>query len=133
MNTARVTYDPIEDILFIDTAGARVETKADIDALFDGILADWRATCKGRKVYVVVAYDGFSVNLRENDYYAERMSAAVAVFAKTVVRYGGDTLTRSAARLRGVKLHSPSNLYESRSQALEVVRGLRAGRVSLSG
>jgi hypothetical protein len=133
VNTARVTYDPKEDVLFIDTAGVRAETRADIDALFAGIVTDWRAACNGRKVYVVVAYDGFFVNLRENDYYAERMSAAVALFAKTVVRYGGDTLTRSAARLRGLKLHTPSNLYESREEALDVVRALRAGRLSVAG
>ena len=133
MNTARVRYDPTEDILFIDTEGARVETRADIDALFEGILAEWRAICGGRKVYVVVGYDGFTINLRENDYYAERMSASVAQFAKAVVRYGGDTLTRSAARIRGLKLQTPSNLYESRTQALQVVRGLRSGRLSFSG
>jgi hypothetical protein len=133
MNTARVTYEPGEEILFIDTAGLCIETKADVDALFDGIVESWRTQCKGRKVYALVAYDGFTVNLHINDYYAERMHAAVSVFAKTVVRYGGNSLMRSGARLRGLKLHIPSNLYVSREEALEVVRGLRAGRVSSSG
>lgn len=132
MNTAHVSYDPTEDILFIETAGIVIDTKGDIDALFDGIVADWRRLCQGRKVYAVVSYDGFSVNLRENDYYGAKMSASVALFARTVVRYGGDTLTRSAARLRGLKLHAPSNLYESRMEAIQIVRGLRAGRLALA-
>jgi hypothetical protein len=133
MNTARVTYEPQDEVLFIDTAGLRIDTKGDVDALFNGIVEAWRAQCQSRKVYAVVAYDGFTVNLHINDYYAERMHAAVSIFAKTVIRYGGDSLTRSGARLRGLKLHIPSNLYSSREEALEVVRGLRAGRVSVSG
>ena len=133
MNLACVSYDQTEDILFIDTAGVRVETRDDIDAFFNGIIADWRLSCRGRRVYVVVSYDDFTLNLRENDYYAERMIAAVSLFAKTVIRYGGDTLVRSGARLRGLKLHEPSNLYESRAQAVEVVRGLRTGRMAVSG
>ncbi len=139
MNTAQVTYDPTEDVLFIETAGARVETRADIDALFEGILADWRASCGDRRrVYGRRrAYDGFIVNLRENDYYAERMEgASVAQFAKTVVRYGGDTLhALRPRRLRGSpSLHTPSEpVRSSRTQALHVVRGLRSGRCRCRG
>jgi hypothetical protein len=128
----RLTYDAAEEIYFIEMDGVRLETKADIDACFEHVLSFWRKNCKGCKVYIVVCYDGFAVNLRENEYYAQRMKAASAVCCHTVVRYGGDALQRSAARLRGMKLHMPSNLYESRAEAIEVVRQIRVGRISIA-
>ena len=36
-NAARASYDQAGDILFIDAAGVRVETRDDIDAFFNGI------------------------------------------------------------------------------------------------
>ena len=51
--------------------------------------------------------------------------------AITVVRYGGDALQRTGARLYNMKLHAPSRLYESRDEALAVVRALKLGQMRL--
>lgn len=37
MNAARACHDQAEGILFIDTAGVRVEARDEIDAFFGGI------------------------------------------------------------------------------------------------
>jgi hypothetical protein len=50
----------------------------------------------------------------------------------TVVRYGGDSRRRTAARLYNMKLHSPTRLYDSREKAFEVVRALQSGEMTVS-
>jgi hypothetical protein len=116
----------------VEMPGIRLDTQAEISAFFDHIDEWWRQRCRGKKVYFLVDYSGFSLNLRENDFYAERMKKTVELCAITVIRYGGDDLQRSAARIRGMKVHAPSNLYETREQALEVLRAIRAGTMSVN-
>ena len=128
----KLTVDSEKDVVFVEMRGMHLETQKDIRAFFDAIVAFWRARCGGEKVYFIVCYDGFSVNLRENEYYARQMKQCSDECAKTVVRYGGDDLQRSAARLRGMKIHSPSNLYATREEAIEVVRAIRTGAVSIA-
>lgn len=132
MKDVRLAYDPENEVMFIEMPGSRLDTPADMDAFFDAVLTFWRKRCRGKKVYVVVSYEGFTVNLRENAAYGERMKAAANECAITVLRYGGDPLQRSAARVRSMKHHEPSHLYESREEALAMVRRIRAGEVSLA-
>ena len=124
-------YDPVENIVYVTFPTVHLETRAEIKAHFDYAYQFWRDHCGGRKVYYVVGYDGFSVNLRENEYYAEQMRRIIDDCAITVVRYGGGALQRIGARLYNMKLHAPSRLYESREEALAVVRALKAGEMRL--
>jgi hypothetical protein len=130
--TSHHVYDPEENVVYV-TFPRRVhlETPEEIRKHFTDARAFWRDHCGGRKAYYVVDYDGFSVNLRENECYCEMVRPIVEECAITVVRYGGDALQRTAVRLYNMKLHAPSRLYESREQALEVVRALRAGTMAV--
>jgi hypothetical protein len=125
------TYDPGENIVFVRFPLVHLETAVQIREHFDRVVAFWRATCRGRKVYYVVDYDGFTVNLRENDAYAQSMKRVAEQCAITIVRYGGDSLQRTAVRLYNMKLHSPSRIYGSREEALSVVRALKAGEMTI--
>ena len=124
------TYDRAENIVFVTFPVVHLDTQDQIRAHFDVAVEFWRTRCGSKPAYCVVCYDGFSVNLRENAYYAEQMRR-ILPFAITIVRYGGDSLQRTAARLYSMKLHAPSHLYESREQALEVVRALHSGKMRI--
>jgi hypothetical protein len=130
--TSHHWYDPVENIVYVTFPGrVHLETREEILAHFTASYAFWRDACGGRKAYYVVGYDGFSVNLRENEYYAEQMRPIVEQCAITLVRYGGDALQRTGVRLYNMRLHAPSRLYESKAQALEVVHALKAGTMRL--
>jgi hypothetical protein len=129
--TSFQSYDPAENILFVTFPSVHLETRAEISRHFDYVYKFWRDHCSGKKTYYVVGYDGFSVNLRENEFYAEQMRPILEDCAITVVRYGGDALQRTGARLYNMKLHAPSRLYESRDEALAVVRALKSGEMRL--
>jgi hypothetical protein len=125
-----MSYNAAECILWLDNSGVDLETRDDIVAYFEGVLHFWRGTCGGNKVFVVTGYDGFSINLRESDWFLERLKPAVEVMALAVLRYGGDPLQRTAARVRSMKLHSNSSIYDTREEALAAVRKLRAERAA---
>ena len=123
-------YDAAANTIYVTFPVVHLETQTEIREHFDRVIAFWRAHCRGKKVYYVVGYDGFSVNLRENEYYAKQMRRVMDC-AVTIVRYGGDALQRTATRLYNMKLHAPSRLYESREEAVRVVTALQAGEMQL--
>src|SRR5271166_5541783 len=128
--TVFLKYDAAANIIYVTFPQVHLETQAEIKAHFDRVVAFWRRNCEGRKVYYVVGYDGFSVNLRENEFYGQQMRR-VMDSAVTIVRYGGDALQRTAARLYNMKLHAPSRLYDSREAAIEVVKAIQAGETQI--
>lgn len=128
--TIHQSYDPVENIVHVNFPKVHLETRDEIREHFDRVVDFWRKNCRGNQVYYIVNYDNFSVSLRQNAYYAEQMQRVLDC-AITIVRYGGDPLQRTAARLYNMKLHSPSRLYESREQALAVVRALKDGDMQL--
>jgi len=129
--TAQQTYDPVENILYVEHPGVTLETRDDIEGHFDRIVEYWQKTCNGRKAYYVVDYDGITVNVKETDFYALQIKRVATECAVTVVRYGGDSLQRAASRLANMKIHLPSQLYASRAEALTVVRALQAGTMTV--
>lgn len=128
--TSFQNYDAAANIIYVTFPVVHLETQTEIREHFDRVVAYWRANCRGKKVYYVVGYDGFSVNLRENEYYAQQMRRVMEC-AVTIVRYGGDALQRTAARLYNMKLHAPSRLYESRQAAVDVVKAIQAGEMQI--
>src|SRR5436853_48071 len=111
----QLAYHPGDLIIFVSyPKQLHIQTAQQITDMFDSVVEFWRDNCGGRKVYFVVDYTNLSVNLAENDFYAQELRRTSEVCAITIVRYGGDPITRTGARLRGIKLHTPSNLYASR-------------------
>jgi hypothetical protein len=131
--TSHQQYDPVENIIYVTFPVVHLETSSQIKEHFDRVIAFWRSSCKGRKAYYVVDYDGFTVNLRENEAYAQNMKRVSEICAITIVRYGGDALQRTAVRLYNMKLHEPSRIYASKDEAVAVVRALKSGDMTLHG
>ncbi|HWL85528.1 MAG TPA: hypothetical protein VNO21_06980 [Polyangiaceae bacterium] len=123
----RLTYDAKENIVFVaHPKPVRLKSEQEVHNYFGKIVAFWRVTCDGRKAYFVVDYDNFIIDVNLKDFYARTVARGSKECVITVVRYGGEPLQRTVARLVGIQLHVPSNIYRSRTEAIEVVRSLRA-------
>jgi hypothetical protein len=130
--SAQWTFDAKESILFASHPEPVVlATREDIAAYFDDGVRFWRRHSGGEKVYVVVDYQNLTTNLDEIEFYASQVKRIVDECAITVVRYSGSMLQRMAGRMTAIRLHTPSNAYSSREEALAVIRGLRAGTIAL--
>jgi hypothetical protein len=125
-------YDAAERILFAShPTPTELRTRADMTAYFDDGIRYWRRHCGGEKVYIVVDYENLTTNLDELNFYASQVKRVISECAITVVRYNGSLLQRMASRMTAIKLHTPSNAYSSRQEALAVVRGLKSGTISI--
>ena len=126
-------YDPELETLFLSfPKGVHLETRAQVERGFDRVFEIWRSMCGGRRVYFVIDYTNFSLNLNLNDFYAQQVKRVLNECAVTIIRFGGDPLARTGIRLRSMRLHMPSNLYASREEAIAVVRALRQGRMEIA-
>jgi hypothetical protein len=129
-----LAFDIGEATVFVDHSSlVHLETSADVDAYFDAVAAYWRREVRGEKVYFVVSYDNFSSNPAVSERYAERVRAMLTDCALGVVRHGGDVPQRTTARRLAIMLHVPSNLCETREDAIEAVRGMRRGAFGDTG
>ena len=129
---AEWVYDPARQIMFVSHPQPVVlKTRADIQAYFDHGIRRFRESCPDGKAYVVVDYDNLTTNMDELEFYASQVKRVMDECAITVVRYKGSLLQRMASRMVAIKLHMPSNTYSSLEEALEVVRGLQRGTISV--
>jgi hypothetical protein len=127
-----LSYDPIEQILFVGFAGLRLESEREIDEAFEAVRRHWVSACHGERVYCVVDYTGFSYPNLLSEHYATCVKRAVETYSITTLRHTDDVSLRAALRVMSMKIHLPSNLYATRDEAIQVVRGLRAKRIRLS-
>ena len=107
-----------------DRAG---DAREQIAAHFEEVIGFWTSRAAGKRAYFVVDFDNITINVNELAYYAEQTRRAHELCAISSVRYGGNPLQRTVTRLAGLKIHRPSHIYETREQALAVVRALRVG------
>jgi len=127
MPLSRLSYDPRDNILFVShPEPTKLDSEELIRRYFNEVVAFWIAKCNGQRVYFVVDYENLSVDPNLKEIYGKQVERGVRGYALTIVRYGGEPLQRTVARLVGIQLHVPSNVYESREQAIAVVRQLRA-------
>ncbi|WP_394831008.1 hypothetical protein LVJ94_31310 [Pendulispora rubella] len=125
-------YSASDAIVFVSyPPGFHLATRREIMDMFDQVVEFWQAKCRNRKVYYVVDYTNYTSNLSENDFYVTQVKRVIDQCAITIVRFGGDPLTRTGSRLRGMKLHVPTNLYATKDEALAIVHALREGRLSM--
>jgi hypothetical protein len=122
-----LTYDSLENIASLSFSGVDLKTTDEVDAHFDDLIALWRRRCYARKVYWLVDYEDFRVDLKENEAYVRNMRRVFAETALAIVRYGGTSLTHAAVHLYSLRLHKSSLIYASRNEALEVITRLKAG------
>jgi hypothetical protein len=122
-----LAFEVAEATVFVGHSSlVHLDTSADVDAYFDAVTAYWRREARGERVYFVVSYDNFSSNPAVSERYAERVRAMLTDCALTIVRHGGDVPQRTTARRLAIMLHVPSNLCETREDAIESVRALRS-------
>ncbi|WP_394841699.1 hypothetical protein LZC95_32070 [Pendulispora brunnea] len=125
-------YSATDGIIFVSyPPGFHLATRREIATMFDQVVEFWQSKCRGRKVYYVVDYTNYTTNLAENDFYVTQVKRVIDQCAITIVRFGGDPLTRTGSRLRGMKLHVPTNLYSTKDEALAIVHALREGRLTV--
>jgi hypothetical protein len=128
--TASLSYDPLENIVYMSfPERAELDTRGRIADHFDRVIAFWKAKAGGKKSYFVVDFENVTIAIHELDFYAQQTKRAHEVCALASVRYGGNPLQRTVTRLAGMKIHRPSNIYETRTEALSVVRALRKGEI----
>ena len=131
-DAAKLAYDPIENIIWMSfPTPVELNTRQQIAEHFGHVVKFWRTRAGGKKVYFVVNFDNVTINAGELEFYAEQTRRAHEMCAIASVRYGGNPLQRTVTRLAGMKIHLPSNIYETREEALAVVRKLKEGEITV--
>jgi hypothetical protein len=124
-----LSFDPIEQIMFVGFAGLKVETAPQIKVIFDTIDGFWTRRCAPDRVYGVIDYTNFSLNMALTSKWAERVKYGGETYSIATIRFTSDLSARATMRAVAVKTHQPSNLYLTREDAIAVVRGLRSKRI----
>jgi hypothetical protein len=134
MESSRVelSYDRDENIVYMSfPEPVDLRTRQEITAHFQQIVDYWRVSTVGQKSYFVVDFDNVTINPGEIDFYAQESKRAHEICAIASVRYGGNHLQRTVVRLAGMKMQQPSNIYETRGQAIAALRAMR-GQIGLT-
>jgi len=123
--TVHLEYDPGENILYFSFPVVEIETPEELVAHFDRMLSFWRRYCLGRKVYSLVNYDNLQISARLTEAYSKQLQR-IRDISLAIVRYGGSSLQRTAARLANMKTQTASLIYVTREEALAAIRLLKA-------
>jgi hypothetical protein len=124
---AELSYDVAENIIHMSfPEPVELRTREEITAHFDHVTAFWRAHAGGKKVYFVVDFDNVTISVAELDHYAAQSKRAHDLCAIASVRYGGNSLQRTATRLAGMKIQRASNIVDTREEAIQAVRAMKA-------
>jgi PAS domain S-box-containing protein len=116
----RFILDPKENILLIDFAGLRIESRAQVEEL--ARLVRESVEAHGRRVYAVVNYEGTEIAPEIAEYYGERIKELQARYAISTVRYSSSGLTRSVLRYLGAAVDLESNAFTTREEAIRAIR-----------
>ncbi len=133
---ADFAWDPAERIFFIDVSGRSWTTEADVNAHFDRIVRLWQEWTGGVPTDMVAGYRGFTFDMRAlGDVYRQRGQgvASTCFRGMNVLRWGldDDPMLRTTQRIFAISTHRPSHIYSTRDEALEVLRGIRTGKVNV--
>jgi hypothetical protein len=118
--------------MFVGFAGLILNDERGIARAFDAIEAFWRRSCGGQKVYCVIDYTNFSLDVAMTDVYATHVKHAVENYTITTIRYTTDVSTRATLRAVAIKTHNASNIYATKEDAVAIVRGLRINRIRVA-
>jgi propionate CoA-transferase len=122
---ARLTFEPVENLFFINFEGFRIRRGEDIEHVRQAV--EERLAPVGRKVLAIVNYDNFTILPELLDAYSDMVEGLANRFYSGVTRYTtsaflhmkfGDALQRRAV--------SP-HIYESREEAERYLRDLGRG------
>lgn len=118
----RFVLDRKENILFINFAGLRIESREQVDEMAD--LVREAVELNGGRVYAVVNYEGTEIAPKIVQYYGERIKGLQDRYAMTTVRYSSSGLTRSMLRYLGAAFDLESNIFTTREEAIRAIQEL---------
>jgi propionate CoA-transferase len=115
----RLTYDPKENLFFVNFEGFAVKTTQDVQDIRDAV--ERIVLPLGKKVYTIVNYDNFTISPDILDEYTEMVKFLVERYYSGVTRYTTSTFLRmklgDALQKRDVAPH----IYESREEARQAL------------
>lgn len=120
----RFVLDRKQNILFINFADLRIESRAQVDEL-ERLVREAVET-NGRRVYSVVNYEGTEIEPDIIDYYGERIKELQDRYAFSTVRYSSSGLTRSMLRYLGAAKDLESNIFTTRDEAIRAIQELES-------
>jgi hypothetical protein len=121
-----LSYDSVANIIHMSfPRPLELRTKDEISAHFERVIAFWRANAGGKKAYFVVNFDNVTIDAAELAHYTAQSKRAHDVCAIASFRYGGSALQRTATRLAGMKMQRPSNIFDTREEAMAAVRAMK--------
>jgi PAS domain S-box-containing protein len=119
----RFIFDSGENILFINLAELRIESRAQVDEIC-------RVTTRiieehGSRSYSIVNYENTEIAPAIMDYYGERIKELYDRYSLTTVRYSSSGFTRSVLRYLGAAKDLESNTFTTREEAIRAIQELK--------
>jgi len=118
----RLTYDPQQNVVFINFERLSVRSLADVDRIRQ--LVESRLAPLGRKVYAIVNYENFTIVPEAIDAYTEMVRGLVDRFYSGVTRYTTSNFLRvklgDALRDRQLAPHIYESADEARAHLREI-------------
>jgi propionate CoA-transferase len=111
----RLSYDPAQNLFFLDFAGLSVRSEDDIDRVREGVEAFLLPI--GHKVNAVVNYDRFSIVPELTDAYIGMVKGIMERHYHDVTRYTSNTFLRMKLGEALEKRQIQPHLYESAAEA----------------
>jgi PAS domain S-box-containing protein len=124
----RFVLDRKENILFINFAGVRIESREQVDEFASLVRAAYES--QGKRIYAIVNYEGTEIAPEIIDYYGERIKDLYDRYGLSTVRYSSSGFTRSMLRYLGAAKDLESNTFATREEAIRAIQELE--RRSLS-
>ena len=115
-------------IIFVDhPRPTRLTTTAHARDYFDAVVRYWRAHVSPARATFIVNYANLSTDPSLKGVYSDQVARINTECAELIVRYGGDPTQRTMARVVGIRLQTPSRVFDTREQAMAFVRSRKSG------
>ncbi|MGC9323249.1 MAG: acyl CoA:acetate/3-ketoacid CoA transferase [Desulfomonilia bacterium] len=111
----RLTYDPEENLFFVNFEGLRIRSREDIREVEERV--NTILSPLGKKVGAIVNYDNFDITPELVDEYTDTVKRIVKKFYTGVTRYTTNTFFRMKLGDALKKRKLPPHIYESHEQA----------------
>lgn len=116
----RFVLDPAQNILFINFAGLKIESRAQVDEMAEHVRGAYLR--QGRRFYAIVNYEGTEIAPDVVDYYGEQIKTLADDYGLATMRYSASGLTRSVLRYLGAAKDLESNIYATRAEAINAIQ-----------
>lgn len=116
----RLTYDPAENIFYVNFEGHAIKTHQDIRHVKDAV--DKILAPRDRKVDAIVNYDHFEIDPDLLGEYADAVKNIVETYYESVTRYTASTFLRLKLGEALKERNMPSHMHESLEEARQALK-----------